>query len=212
MLIVGQPSDPSLANVNEELCTILSILPPETTPTILLDEDATPAAVSNAMNNHGWLHIASHGVSNHYVPTESAFELGGGGRLSLRDIIRLRLLGAQVAFLSACSTAEFDVRRAGNKPTECFDEVFHLSAAMQFCGFRGVVGTMWPVHDEDGVEVARHFYRELSRKDGEVKQVEDWNPRDAAFALNKAVRKLKKKLGRTRGSLERWVNFIHVGI
>lgn len=213
MLIVGQPGDPSLINADEEIHTVLSLLPLNTTPTLLLDEDASLAAVRSAMNDHSWLHMACHGLSDHEVPTQSAFQLSGDDKLTLRDIIKLRLPRAEFAFLSACSTAEFNLRPAGGTlEGESFDEVFHLSAAMQFCGFRGVVGTMWTVNDEDGVEVARHFYRELSRKGGEVGQVEGWNPRDAASALNKAVRKLKRKLKGERGSLERWVNFIHVGI
>jgi hypothetical protein len=39
------------------------------------------------------------------------------------------------------------------------DEVLHLAAAMQFCGFRSVVGTMRAMADMDGRGLTRDFYR-----------------------------------------------------
>ncbi|KAI9450791.1 hypothetical protein F5148DRAFT_986813, partial [Russula earlei] len=33
------------------------------------------------------------------------------------------------------------------------DEALHLTAAMQYCGFRSVVGTMWGMADSDGPEL-----------------------------------------------------------
>lgn len=52
----------------------------------------------------------------------------------LLDIVRRQLPSAEFAFLSACHTAELAEESLA-------DEVLHLAAAMQFCGFRSVVGT-----------------------------------------------------------------------
>jgi len=41
------------------------------------------------------------------------------------------------------------------------DEALHLAAAMQFCGFRSVVGTMWEMTDIDGRDLARDLYESV---------------------------------------------------
>lgn len=46
------------------------------------------------------------------------------------------------------------------------DEVLHLAAAMQFSGFRSMVGTMWQMMDKDVPRLAEVFYREMLVKDG----------------------------------------------
>jgi CHAT domain-containing protein len=79
------------------------------------------------------LHLASHGVQETNA-LDSAFLLQDG-RLSIADIMRLRLPCAMLAFLSACQTAKGD----HNAP----DQAVHLAASMLFCGFRSVVGTLW---------------------------------------------------------------------
>ncbi|KAI0300955.1 hypothetical protein BC826DRAFT_966599 [Russula brevipes] len=50
---------------------------------------------------------------------------------------------AEFAFLSACHTAEM-------ADGSIADEALHLAAAVQYCGFRSVVGTMWATADVDG--------------------------------------------------------------
>ncbi|KAJ7880289.1 hypothetical protein B0H14DRAFT_3434546 [Mycena olivaceomarginata] len=63
---------------------------------------------------------------------------------------------ADFAFLAASSTA------AGDEGTP--DEAIHLAAAMQFAGFRSVVGTLWEMADQDGPFVAREFYGHVFRE------------------------------------------------
>ncbi|KAI0256943.1 hypothetical protein BJV78DRAFT_1083894, partial [Lactifluus subvellereus] len=60
---------------------------------------------------------------------------------------------AELAFLAACHT----VGPEGNT----LDEVPHLTAAMQFSGFRSVIGTMWAMADEDGQNLTEYFYRKM---------------------------------------------------
>jgi len=68
-------------------------------------------------------------------PFLASLRLHSGNRLTLLDLIQARLPGAELAFLSACHSAAGD----GITP----DETIHLAAALQFCGFRSVVGTLW---------------------------------------------------------------------
>ncbi|KAF9058719.1 hypothetical protein BDP27DRAFT_1505484, partial [Rhodocollybia butyracea] len=70
---------------------------------------------------------------------------------TLLDIIRLNLPNATFAFLSACHTA-------AQSPGGVHDEVIHLAAAMQSCGFQSVVGTMWEMTDVNGPEMVKDFY------------------------------------------------------
>ena len=86
------------------------------------------------------------------------------------------------------------------------DEGLHLAAAVQYSGFRSVVGTMWAMADVDGRDLAENFYKALfsnSRRDQGIPYHER-----SAKALRFAVKKLRKK---RRISLERWVNFVHYG-
>jgi CHAT domain-containing protein len=84
------------------------------------------------------------------------------------------------------------------------DEVLHLAAAMQFCGFRSVVGTMWAMADTDGEGLARDFYSEVF---SDTTQGTRYYERTAK-ALRDAVMKLRRKRNTT---LERWVNYVHYG-
>ncbi|KAH9047131.1 hypothetical protein EDB84DRAFT_1435058 [Lactarius hengduanensis] len=108
-----------------------------------------------------------------------------------------RLPNAEFAFLSCCHAAEITEESLA-------DEGLHLTAAMQYCGFRSVVGTMWEMADTDGRDLAKNFYKSLfsSEKPG-VPYYER-----TAEALRDATRKLREKRGI---SLERWVNFVHYG-
>jgi CHAT domain-containing protein len=94
------------------------------------------------------------GQENHLTP---GFELHGNERLTLLDIVRSHLPAAEFAFLSACHTAELTEGSSA-------DEGLHLAAAVQYCGFRSVVGTMWAMANEDGPDVAKHFYKSMFPK------------------------------------------------
>lgn len=68
------------------------------------------------------------------------------------DVVGSRLPDAEFAFLAACHTAEL----TDDSPA---DEALHLTDAMQYCGFRSVVGTMWAMADTDGRDLAGNFYK-----------------------------------------------------
>ncbi|KAH9024162.1 CHAT domain-containing protein [Lactarius pseudohatsudake] len=139
ILLVAQP-DPSLPTVEGEVQVIQRL---DTDVTSLISEAATPTSIIDGFQRHRFVHFACHGTLEARKPFDAGFELYGNGRLTLLEIIRSHLPTAEFAFLSACHTAE---------ATEgsVTDEVLHLVAAVQFCGFRSVVGTMWAMADMDG--------------------------------------------------------------
>ena len=128
------------------------------------------------------------------------FKLYGGNRLTLLDIIRSRLPDAEFAFFAACHRTELT---DGSHS----DEALRLTAAMQYCGFRRVVGTMWATADKDGRELSKNFYESVFSP-AERRGVR-YHERTAE-ALRDAVIKLRRRRGRGM-TLERWVNFMHYG-
>ena len=66
------------------------------------------------------------------------------------------------------------------------DEPIHLAAALQFCGFRSVVGTLWAMGDEDGPTISREFKHMFRKPENKA------DFRDSAEALNMAIRALRK--------------------
>jgi len=157
LLLVAQ-HDPSLPTVGGEIRVVQAL---DTEVTSLVSEAATPAAVIDSFHQHRFVHFACHGTLEAGKPFEAGFELYGGERLTLLEIVRSHLPTAEFAFLSACHTAEVTEGSID-------DEGLHLAAAVQYCGFRSVVGTMWAMVDEDGRDLAKHFYKALfstSRRD-----------------------------------------------
>ena len=198
VLLVAQ-TDPSLPTVGGEIQVVRAL---DTEVTSLLSEAATPAAVLEGFHHHRFVHFACHGTLKANKPFEAGFELHGDERLTLLEIVRANLPTAEFAFLSACHTAEVT-------EGSIIDESLHLAAAVQYCGFRSVVGTMWAMADDDGRDLAENFYKALFknlRRDRGIPYHER-----SAKALQFAVAKLRKKLGKKRRTLERWVNFVHYG-
>jgi hypothetical protein len=195
LLLVAQP-DPSLPTVADEIQAVQAL---DAEVTSLISEAAIPATVIEGFRHHQFVHFACHGTLKAGKPFEAGFKLHGGEHLTLLDIVRSHLPTAEFAFLSACHTAEVTEGSAA-------DEGLHLAAAVQYCGFRSVVGTMWAMVDEDGRDLAKHFYKALfstSRREEGIPYHER-----SAKALRFAVKKLR---GKKRITLERWVNFVHYG-
>jgi len=193
ILLVAQP-DENMPEALKEMKTVQAV---DTQVTTLFSAKATPTAVLARLPDHQFAHIVCHGMLEPGKPFESSFKLHKGKRLQLLDIVRSQLPDAEFAFLSACHTAELTEESIS-------DEVLHLVAAMQFCGFRSVVGTMWAMADIDGRDLARHFYQSVFSNE---EQGGRYYERTAA-ALRDAVLNLRRKGGM---SLERWVNFVHYG-
>jgi CHAT domain-containing protein len=194
LLLVGRPED-DIPGVWDEIRAIETHLGDSIHK--LVSEDATSVNVKGALPSHTFLHLACHGNLEIGKPFEAWFKLEGKDRLTLLDIVRSHLPSAEFAFLSACHSAELTDKSVA-------DEALHLAAAMQYCGFRSVIGTLWAVSDEDGPELAKSFYKSLSSSEG--KKTPPY--RRTARALRNAVQKLRRN---RRVTLERWVNFVHYG-
>jgi CHAT domain-containing protein len=188
ILLVAQPDANSMPEALKEMQVVQDV---STEVTTLLGAMATPTAVLERLRDHRFVHVVSHGTLVTGKPFEAWFKLYDGKRLSLFDIVRSRLPDAEFAFLSACSTAQLTDESLA-------DEGLHLAAAMQYCGFRSVVGTMWKVLDEDGKVLAGNFYRSVFSEKGQGGCYYE----RTAKALRGAVRKLRGRRGTT---LERWV-------
>jgi CHAT domain-containing protein len=101
----------------------------------LSSPSTTVQGLREALENQGAhiLHLACHGLQAE-SPLDSALLLSDG-RLTIQDLMCIRLPDAVLAFLSACQTAK------GSEDLP--DQAVHLAASMLFCGFRSVIGTMW---------------------------------------------------------------------
>ncbi|KAN0134179.1 CHAT domain containing protein [Lactarius tabidus] len=196
LLLVAQPDD-LLPGVNGEIKVIRRALHARLPVTGLVSGEATPSSVLEGLRGSQFAHFACHGVLEAGKPFDASFKLHEGSRLTLLDIVRSRLPDAEFAFLSCCHTAEITEDSVA-------DEALHLTAAMQYCGFRSVVGTMWEMADVDGQDLAKSFYKALfSSQETGVPYYER-----SAGALRYATQRLREKRGIT---LERWVNFVHYG-
>ncbi|KAG1868361.1 CHAT domain-containing protein [Suillus subalutaceus] len=180
--------------VAPELAVVAQYLAPVVSFTSLEDGDATVEGALDALNHNQWLHFACHGMPNRTQPFESSFAMRDGP-LMIKDIIRSNWQNPEFAFLSACHTTVGDEKSP--------DESIHLAAAIQFCGFRSVIGSMWSVDDDVARQVVSAFYRQLI-------QVDDSRKLDctcAAVALHKAVKSLRNKI-----PLEQQIVFVHIGV
>jgi CHAT domain-containing protein len=65
--------------------------------------NATRSAVAAGMDAHRWYHFAVHGITDDDTPVDGGLELVDG-RLTIRDLLHLRLLDTRFAYLSACGT------------------------------------------------------------------------------------------------------------
>ncbi|KAH9040402.1 CHAT domain-containing protein [Lactarius pseudohatsudake] len=106
LLLVAQ-TNASLPTVKGEVQVIQGLRDNTNTEvTSLISEAATPAAVIDGFRHHQFVHFACHGTLEAGKPFEAGFELHGDERLTLLEIVRSHLPTAELAFLSACHTAE----------------------------------------------------------------------------------------------------------
>jgi len=182
LLVVGQPCE-TLPNVQNEIDNVQQL---GAFVDVIVGAEANHDKVLHGLQHHSWAHFACHGhLGDNSQPFHASFELYGGSYLTLLDLIQARLPNAELAFLSACHSAEGDFITP--------DENIHLAAAMQFCGFRSVVGTLWAMDDQDGPIISKEFYKHMFRKPGNKADF-----RDSAEALNLATRTMRKS-GEERG-------------
>lgn len=156
----------------------------------LANADATVDAVLDALPHATFAHFACHGSSHPVWPSKCALHLHDGV-LPVPEISRRRLRTGELAYLSACSTAQGSMTQA--------DEALHLASAFQLAGYRHVVASLWPLHDTIAAEAAHHFYGLLG----------DPPSADLApIALHQVVRRLRATYPKHP---QVWASLVHNG-
>jgi CHAT domain-containing protein/tetratricopeptide (TPR) repeat protein len=154
-------------------------------------EESCTSRVVEELRKNEWVHLACHGLPNRKHPFESAFALRDG-HFTIQRIIGCDLKNPEFAYLSACHTTVGD--------EESPDEVIHLASAMQFAGFRSVIGTMWAVDDGETNKITSPFYKHMVDESGGLDHTR------AAFALNKTM-----KMKSVDIPFDQRVLYIHLG-
>jgi len=164
----------------------------------LESKNATVNEVKTKMNAHSCIHFACHAAQDTTNPLQSGFYLHDG-RLELSAIIKEQLVGADLAFLSACQTSTGDEKLS--------EEAVHLAGGMLAAGYRGVVATMWSIGDRYGPEIAEDFYSNLIADDKNGLSSDG-----AARALHYATQQIRQRRGDSEELLLTWVPYVHFGV
>ena len=173
--------------------------------TVVLNQPATEQ-VLESLETCRFAHFACHGISDSLDPSNSGLilqkssnepgEVFEQDRLTAHRISELQLGHTQIAYLSACSTAE-------NKAAQLLDEVIHVVSGFQVAGIPHVVGCLWPAGDSECVEVARRFYSSVLQR--------SWSATgngDVARALQEAVMAVRAE---DINMPLNWAQFVHYG-
>ena len=201
-LLISQPATPNQARIpgtTKEVLGIKKILQNHDVQVLCLDGEA--ATVNQGITNmetHSCIHFACHAHQNTQEPLKSRFMLHDGD-LELSEIIKRQLVGADLAYLSACQTSTGDEKLS--------EEAVHLAGGMLAAGYRGVIATMWSISDRHGPQVAEDFYARLMSKD--LEGLSSLSTDNAACALHYSTQKLRKQLGDL--ALD-WIPYVHFGL
>ncbi|MEV8531531.1 CHAT domain-containing protein [Streptomyces sp. NPDC051211] len=105
-----------------------------------------------AEGEHDVIHIACHGTFDERHPQDSGIELADGDRLTVRDLMGLRLR-TRLIVLSACESGRSS-RRSG-------DELIGLTRALLYAGAPTALVSLWRVDDNSTGLLMRRFYQAL---------------------------------------------------
>lgn len=194
VLVVAMPSTPSASDLpwaRAEAEHIAARLP---AADVLTGSGATHTAVLAALPGHAWAHFACHAASSTDDAAAARLLLDDHEvhPLTVREIGRLRIPRAELAYLSACDTARGPVRLA--------DEAVHVTGAFHMAGYRHVIGTLWSVADQIAADVAGDVYARITAPAPDAAAT--------AAALHHAVRTVRD---RHPGRAVLWAAHVHVG-
>ncbi|KAI5836759.1 CHAT domain-containing protein [Morchella snyderi] len=147
------------------------------------------------------VHFACHAVSDSTSPSQSCLLLNGGtgmlDTLTVEKLSAANIENAQIAYLSACSTAE-------NSSRLLADESIHIASAFQLAGFSHVLATQWVSNDIACREVAEEFYKQLFKGSGGG----GGDHGHVSLSFHLAVNKLRVKCWKEP---IKWACYIHTG-
>jgi CHAT domain-containing protein len=115
----------------------------------LSGEQASTAAVLDALPRAAVLHLACHAQADGENPWNSGILMAHDDALRLRDLQSLRL-HARLAVLSACETAQTGYR--------LLDEAIGMPGALLEAGVGAVIASLWRVSDEATMLLMTDFY------------------------------------------------------
>ncbi|MEV5750751.1 CHAT domain-containing protein [Actinoallomurus sp. NPDC052308] len=211
-LIVAMPTTPGLPGqgrleqVPREAALVHAHLPRP----LLLAEPGTPGDVAASaqevptkavvlahLPGRTIAHFACHGFTHPTDPSKSLLLLHDhrDDPLNVASLASVVLDHAQLAYLSACSTAL-------TAEVTLLDEAIHLTSAFQLAGFPHVIGTLWQINDALAVTVADAFYTALRTSDGTLDTAR------SAHALHHAVRAARDAFPATPSL---WAAYLHAG-
>jgi tetratricopeptide (TPR) repeat protein len=199
ILVVSMPKTPGFPgyiSVAEEVREIKSKV--GTQGSVITLEQPSKFEVLEQFQSCTIAHFACHGRVDDLEPAKSALLLGKTSleELTIRDLDAINHPHAQIAYLSACSTAEV-------RSYDLVDESIHLASTFILAGFPHVIGTLWGAQDSAAVEVAREFYKKL------FQYSEDENA-SVAYALHEAVL-CYRNADENVTDILKWAPFIHIG-
>ncbi|OKI12159.1 hypothetical protein A6A07_19915 [Streptomyces sp. CB03911] len=152
-------------------------------------EPATRAALLEALETAGLVHLAGHGL----ITTGSGFERGvhlSDGPVRAADLVGRRIRAGTVV-LSGCETG-VNEQRAGDEPVG-------LPRALLLGGARSVLVSQWRVADSSSRDLLTAFHRKLAAGDA------------PALALHHAAAETFRTPGRKLEHLYHWGAFVLVG-
>lgn len=197
-----------------DICTTIHVtIPPPRTKDVL-----------GSLRGCDIFHFAGHGSSNPLSPFQSSLILSDGDRLTVADLLDVKLQRQRarpfLAFLSACGTGQV-------KNEKLLDEGLHLTAACQVAGFRHVIGTLWAVSDTVCVKAAEIVYEWIQSHGMDDRSVSEGLHR-ASRALRdswvKDGQEMRSEAAGNGGEMHRsvrlaedyppllWVPYVHYGI
>jgi CHAT domain-containing protein len=121
---------------------------------IFQHEKATRQAILNTLSDCNVLHCSCHGSANLEKPLESGLIMANNKRLTVKDLLDLRLNGIRLATLSACET--------GIPGLELPEEVVGLPAGLLQAGVASVVASLWSVSDMSTALLMTKFYQNVT--------------------------------------------------
>lgn len=209
LLLVTMPKTPKnspLSSAYEEVGIIISVV--EEGTTIELLDSPSAAEVVEKLKTCDAVHFTCHGVSNGKNPSNSHLllckdnntepSLETVDKLTVGTISSANIKDAQIAYLSACSTAR-------NDSVKLADESIHIASAFQLAGFSHVLATLWESNDKACLQVSSEFYRLLFANEP---LSSDGGHGKVSMAFHKAVKKLRDENWKQPLL---WASFIHTG-
>jgi ankyrin repeat protein/CHAT domain-containing protein/tetratricopeptide (TPR) repeat protein len=150
LLAVDEPRPTFMAPLPSAAPEVCAVAAHFTDPKIIRHQEATRDSVLSALPGYDVLHFSCHGCAELADPLSSSLLMAHNERLTLGDILNLRLAGVRLAVLSACETGMAGVRLP--------EEVVSLPSGLLQAGAAGVISSLASVDDFSTMLLISSFY------------------------------------------------------